>query len=59
MGLLQSEAHQKQTVAAETLQHLLKEAAGVKEAIGNANEQAKVSNSLTVVWHTLCAAPLW
>lgn len=42
---VQSEAKQKQTAAAETLQQLLKEAAEVKQAIAEANEQAKVSKA--------------
>ncbi|OEH73880.1 chromosome segregation protein [Cyclospora cayetanensis] len=38
-----SEAQQKQTAAAETLQRLLKEAAGVKEAMAEAHEQTRTS----------------
>ncbi|XP_026193760.1 structural maintenance of chromosomes protein 1A [Cyclospora cayetanensis] len=41
--LAQSEAQQKQTAAAETLQRLLKEAAGVKEAMAEAHEQTRTS----------------
>lgn len=40
---LENEARQKHTAAAETLQQLLREAAGVKQAINEANEQSKTS----------------
>ncbi|KAL8272085.1 hypothetical protein Esti_004020 [Eimeria stiedai] len=42
---LEGEAQQKHTTAAETLQQLLREAASVKQAITEANEQSKTSGA--------------